>query len=114
MTRLPDYRIAVEFRHKSWLEDRNVEETLSFLEEREPPAGLRRHAAGLRLLDATDRRRDRGRPGDGALPRARPEGVGDEERERERALPLRLRENELKEWVPKIEGLAGEPARRTS
>ena len=37
VTRLPDYRIAVEFRHKSWLEDRNVEETLSFLEERNLP-----------------------------------------------------------------------------
>ncbi len=35
--RLPDYRIAVEFRHKSWLEDRNVEETLAFLEERSIP-----------------------------------------------------------------------------
>src|SRR3954469_14146745 len=32
--RLPDYRVAVEFRHKSWMEERNVEETLSFLEER--------------------------------------------------------------------------------
>ncbi len=31
--RLKDFRIAVEFRHKSWLEERNAEETLSFLEE---------------------------------------------------------------------------------
>lgn len=31
--RLKDFRIAVEFRHKTWLEERNVEETLSFLEE---------------------------------------------------------------------------------
>ncbi|HSL11361.1 MAG TPA: DUF72 domain-containing protein [Actinomycetota bacterium] len=35
--RLPDYRIAVEFRHKSWMEERNVEETLSFLSERNLP-----------------------------------------------------------------------------
>ena len=35
--RLPDYRVAVEFRHKSWMEERNVEETLSFLEERDLP-----------------------------------------------------------------------------
>jgi uncharacterized protein YecE (DUF72 family) len=35
--RLPDYRIAVEFRHKSWFEERNVEETLSFLEEHDLP-----------------------------------------------------------------------------
>ena len=34
---MPDYRIAVEFRHKSWLEERNVEETLSFLKERDLP-----------------------------------------------------------------------------
>jgi uncharacterized protein YecE (DUF72 family) len=35
--RLPDYRIAVEFRHKSWMEERNVAETLSFLSERNLP-----------------------------------------------------------------------------
>ena len=35
--RLPDYRIAVEFRHKSWMEERNVEETLGFLAERRLP-----------------------------------------------------------------------------
>jgi uncharacterized protein YecE (DUF72 family) len=35
--RLPDYRIAVEFRHKSWMEERNVEETLGFLSERNLP-----------------------------------------------------------------------------
>jgi uncharacterized protein YecE (DUF72 family) len=35
--RLPDYRIAIEFRHKSWMEERNAEETLTFLEERNLP-----------------------------------------------------------------------------
>ena len=35
--RLEDFRIAVEFRHQSWLNDRNREETLSFLEEHELP-----------------------------------------------------------------------------
>ncbi|HEU4528936.1 MAG TPA: DUF72 domain-containing protein [Actinomycetota bacterium] len=35
--RLKDFRIAVEFRHKTWLEERNVEETLSFLEEHDLP-----------------------------------------------------------------------------
>src|SRR5512132_1781588 len=35
--RLPDYRIAVEFRNKLWMEERNVEETLAFLEERNLP-----------------------------------------------------------------------------
>ena len=31
--RLPDYRVAVEFRHKSWMNERNREESLSFLQE---------------------------------------------------------------------------------
>src|SRR5690242_17843245 len=31
--RLPDYRVAVEFRNKLWMEERNREETLSFLSE---------------------------------------------------------------------------------
>src|SRR5947199_2269786 len=35
--RLPDFRVAVEFRHKSWPDERNVEETLGFLEERDLP-----------------------------------------------------------------------------
>lgn len=35
--RLKDFRIAVELRHKSWLEERNAEETLSFLEEHDLP-----------------------------------------------------------------------------
>jgi len=35
--RLPDYRVAIEFRHKSWMEERNAEETLSFLQERDLP-----------------------------------------------------------------------------
>ncbi len=35
--RLRDFRIAVEFRHRSWMEERNAEETLSFLEEHDLP-----------------------------------------------------------------------------
>ncbi|HJP66655.1 MAG TPA: DUF72 domain-containing protein [Actinomycetota bacterium] len=35
--RLPDFRIAVEFRHKSWLEERNAEETLGLLEREDIP-----------------------------------------------------------------------------
>lgn len=35
--RLRDFRIAVEFRHKSWMSERNAEETLSFLEEHDLP-----------------------------------------------------------------------------
>ncbi len=36
-SRLTDFRIAVEFRHESWLSKRNREETLSFLEEHRLP-----------------------------------------------------------------------------
>jgi uncharacterized protein YecE (DUF72 family) len=35
--RLPDYRVAVEFRHKTWLEGRNREETLRFLSDHDVP-----------------------------------------------------------------------------
>jgi uncharacterized protein YecE (DUF72 family) len=35
--RLEDFRVAVEFRNESWLNDRNREETLSFLEEHDLP-----------------------------------------------------------------------------
>lgn len=35
--RLPDYLIAVEFRQKLWMEERNQEETLAFLEEHDLP-----------------------------------------------------------------------------
>ena len=35
--RLKDFRIAVEFRHETWLAERNRDETLSFLEEHDLP-----------------------------------------------------------------------------
>ena len=35
--RLPDFRVAVELRHKSWMEERNVEETLGLLEQLKLP-----------------------------------------------------------------------------
>jgi uncharacterized protein YecE (DUF72 family) len=35
--RLADYRVAVEFRHKSWMDERNLEETLAFLGEHDLP-----------------------------------------------------------------------------
>jgi uncharacterized protein YecE (DUF72 family) len=31
--RLPDYQLAIEFRHASWLSEKNAERTLAFLEE---------------------------------------------------------------------------------
>ena len=35
--RLADFRLAIEFRHESWMRDENREETLSFLSERSLP-----------------------------------------------------------------------------
>ncbi len=35
--RMPDYRIAVELRHKSWMEEPNQRETLEFLERHDIP-----------------------------------------------------------------------------
>jgi uncharacterized protein YecE (DUF72 family) len=35
--RLPNYRVAVEFRHESWMNERNRDESLSFLQERRLP-----------------------------------------------------------------------------
>jgi len=35
--RLEDFRLAIEFRHGSWLSERNAEETLVFLEEHDLP-----------------------------------------------------------------------------
>jgi uncharacterized protein YecE (DUF72 family) len=35
--RLKNFRLAIEFRHKTWLEERNADETLSFLEEHDLP-----------------------------------------------------------------------------
>ena len=35
--RLKEFRIAIEFRHKTWLEERNVDETLSFLSNHDLP-----------------------------------------------------------------------------
>ena len=106
--RLPDYRVAVEFRHKSWMEERNVEETLSFLEEHDLPLRLRRHAAGVRLLGAADRRSDREGPGDGPLPRSEQRRVGGARAAGGRAVQYDYPRDELEEWAPRVEALAAE------
>ena len=88
--RLKDFRIAVEFRHKTWLEERNAEETLSFLEEHDLPFVCVDMPQGFDSSRAADRRRDREGPRDGSVPRPRPRGLVEEERQRVRALPLRV------------------------
>ena len=110
--RLPDYRVAVEFRHKSWMEERNVEETLSFLEERDlpfvcvdMPQGFDSSIPPIAAATAKD------------LAMVRFHGRDRDVWERKR-IPASERfrydykRDELEEWVPKVEALATE-ARET-
>ncbi len=106
--RLPDYRVAVEFRHKSWMEERNVEETLSFLEERnlpfvcvDMPQGFDSSIPPIAAATADD------------LAMVRFHGR-DKEVWAKKNVPASERfrydysKAELQEWVPKVESLAAE------
>ena len=110
--RLPDFRVAVEFRHKSWMEERNVEETLVVPRGARPAVRLRRHAAGVRLVPPPDRRRDREGPRHDPVPRARPRRVGAKGIPASERFRYDYKRDELNEWVPKVEALA-EEARET-
>jgi len=110
--RLPDYRVAVEFRHKSWMEERNVEETLGFLEERDlpyvsvdMPQGFDSSVPPVAAATAKD------------LAMVRFHGRNTEAWEaKAETASVRFRYDystaELKEWAPRIEGLASQ-ARET-
>lgn len=104
--RLPDYRVAVEFRHKSWMEERNLEETLGFLEERnlpyvavDMPQGFDSSVPPIAAATADDL----------AMVRFHGRNVEAWNVKSETASE-RFRYDypteELREWVPKIEGLA--------
>ena len=110
--RLPDYRVAVEFRHRSWMEERNVEETLSFLGERDlpyvcvdMPQGFPSSLPPVAAATASDL----------AMVRFHGRNTDAWETKSETASD-RFRwdyaTDELREWVPKIESLAAE-ARET-
>ena len=106
VSRLPDYRIAVEFRHKSWLEDRNVKETLSFLEERnlplvcvDMPQGFDSSMPPLAAATANDISMVRFHGRDPKAWETKSESASERFR-------YDYEKNELQEWVPKIEGLA--------
>jgi uncharacterized protein YecE (DUF72 family) len=106
VARLPNYRIAVEFRHKSWMEERNVEETLSFLEERDlpyvcvdMPQGFDSSIPPIAAATAKD------------LGMVRFHGRNKETwQEKSETASVRFRydypKEELQEWVPRIEALA--------
>jgi uncharacterized protein YecE (DUF72 family) len=104
--RLKDFRIAVEFRHKTWMEGRNQDETLSFLEEHnlpyvsvDMPQGFDSSIPPVAAATAKDLAmvRFHGRdPG-----QWKKKNVSAAERFR-----YDYTEKELQEWVPKIEELS--------
>jgi len=104
--RLKDFRIAVEFRHKTWLEERNAEETLSFLEEHDlpfvgvdMPQGFDSSLPPIAAATAKDLGVVRFHGRDRAVWAKR--DVSASERFR-----YEYSEKELKEWVPRIHELS--------
>ncbi len=103
--RLPQYRIAIEFRHSSWVNDQNRERTLSFLRDNDLPFVCVDEPQGFRssippVVAATS---------DLALVRFHgrnremweTKGVSAAER-----FNYLYSQEELKEWVPRIKELA--------
>jgi uncharacterized protein YecE (DUF72 family) len=106
VSRLPDYRIAVEFRHRSWLEERNQEETLSFLEERniplvcvDMPQGFDSSLPPIAAATAKDLSMVRFHGRD-------PEAWKTKSETASARFRYDYEKDELQEWVPKIEDLA--------
>jgi uncharacterized protein YecE (DUF72 family) len=104
--RLPDFRVAVEFRHETWLSERNREETLSFLGgQRLPlvcvdmPQGFDSSVPPIGAVTADDLAmvRFHGRDRD-AWER---KGVSAAER-----FKYDYSRDELREWVPKVSDMA--------
>lgn len=103
--RLPQYRIAVEFRHNSWLNEKNMEHTLNFLRDNNLPYVCVDEPQGFKssmppLAEATS---------DIALIRFH--GRNREMWEKKRVTTTErfnylYGEEELKEWVPRIRELA--------
>ncbi|HVL52137.1 MAG TPA: DUF72 domain-containing protein [Actinomycetota bacterium] len=105
--RLHNYRIAVEFRNSMWLEERNLERTLDFLESHDVPLtsvdmpqGFKSSMPPLAFATAKD------------LAYVRFHGRNTEEwdKPQETATPrfaYKYTAGELEEWVPKLKELAG-------
>lgn len=106
--RLKDYRIAVEFRHASWVNDKNRERTLSFLEDHKIPFTSVDMPQGFRsslppIAVATSK--------DVAYVRFHGRNKKNWEKPHEIATPrfaYLYQESELEEWAPKIRSLAGQ------
>jgi len=106
--RLPDDRLAVEFRNATWLSDRNQEETLAFLRQHgltyvavDEPQGFPSSIPPVHAVTSEDLAivRFHGRNGE----TWKKAGLSAAERFNYRYSPA-----ELREWVPKIDELATE------
>jgi uncharacterized protein YecE (DUF72 family) len=106
--RLPDFRVAVEFRHKSWMEERNVEETLGFLSERDlpyvcvdMPQGFDSSLPPIAAATADDLAMVRFHGRDPKAWQTKSETASERFR-------YDYSQQELGEWVPKLEELSGQ------
>ena len=106
--RLRDFRIAIEFRHASWLSERNREETLSFLETHDlpfvcvdMPQGFDSSVPPIAAATAADLAMVRFHGRDPAAWAKK--GVGASERFR-----YEYSQTELLEWVPRVQELAAQ------
>ena len=110
--RLKDFRIAVEFRHKSWLEERNREETIGFLEENglpfvcvDMPQGFDSSLPPIAVATSKDLAMVRFHGRDPKAWTSKSETAAERFR-------YEYKEKELREWVPKIKDLS-QQARET-
>ncbi len=110
--RLPDYRIAVEFRHKSWMEERNRRGTLSFLETHrlpyvcvDMPQGFASSLPPVAAATCEELAMVRFHGRDPAVWEKKTETAAERFR-------YDYDERELEEWIPRIEALADQ-ARET-
>jgi uncharacterized protein YecE (DUF72 family) len=108
VARLPDYRVAVEFRHTSWLKPENTEETLSFLEERnlplvcvDMPQGFDSSVPPIAAATADDLSMVRFHGRNNAAWNTKSDSASERFR-------YDYPKDELQEWVPRIEALAGQ------
>jgi uncharacterized protein YecE (DUF72 family) len=106
--RLPDYRVAVEFRNETWMSERNREESLSFLEERklpfvcvDMPQGFVSSIPPIAAATADDLAMVRFHGRDPEAWTAKSESASVRFR-------YDYKQEELAEWVPRIQQLASE------
>jgi len=103
--RLPQYRLAVEFRHNSWVNEKNYQQTMDFLRQNDLPFVCVDEPQGFKssvppMVEATSdiglvRFHGRNRE------MWEKKGIGPAER-----FNYLYNEEELKEWVPRIKELA--------